>query len=201
MDGVTELGWGYLDTPVGQVSVACTDAGVARVAYGPPAGPGPRLGTPADVLLETALGELAEYFAGHLKSFDVPVDLGSAQGSRRTVLSVLHETVGFGQTITYGGLAARAGLAATAEPGNFVPPARVVGQIMASNPVALIVPCHRVVAGTGLGGYSGGTGTDVKQWLLVFEGAIPATLDWDAAGLPARSGAVRQAQPTGSASS
>lgn len=199
MDGMTELGWGCLDTPVGQVSVACSDAGVARVAYGPPAGAAPRLGTQAAALLDTALEELAGYFGGRLKRFGVPVDLGSVQGARRTVLSALHETVGFGQTITYGGLAARAGLDATG-PGNFVPPARVVGQIMASNPVALIVPCHRVVAGTGLGGYSGGTGTDVKQWLLVFEGAIPATLDWDAAGLAARGGGTRQAQPTGSAS-
>jgi len=200
MEHVTELGWGSLDTPVGQVSVACTDAGVARVSYGPPSGPEPRIGTLADVLLEATLEELAEYFGGHLKRFNVPVDLGSAQGARRAVLSVLHQTVGFGQTITYGGLAARAGLEATAEPGNFVPPARVVGQIMASNPIALIVPCHRVVAGTGLGGYSGGTGTDVKQWLLVFEGAIPATLDWDAAGLPDRTLNVRQAKLTGSAS-
>jgi methylated-DNA-[protein]-cysteine S-methyltransferase len=194
MDGVTELGWGYLDTPVGQVSVACTDAGVARVAYGPPAGPAARLGTLADVILEAALEELADFFGGRLKRFNVPVDLGSAQGARRTVLSVLHDTVGFGQTITYGALAARAGLEAATGPGNFVPPARVVGQIMASNPIALIVPCHRVVAGTGLGGYSGGTGTDVKQWLLVFEGAIPATLDWDPAGLCAQ-----QAQPAGPA--
>jgi len=54
---------------------------------------------------------------------------------------------------------------------------------MASNPCAVIVPCHRVVAGSGLGGYSGGTGTDVKQWLLIFEGAIPATLDWDPSGI------------------
>jgi methylated-DNA-[protein]-cysteine S-methyltransferase len=184
MDGVTELGWGCLETPVGRVSVACSDAGIARVTYGPPSGPGPAGGSLASVLLEAALEELADYFAGHLRRFNVPVDLGSAQGARRTVLSVLHRTVGFGQTITYGALAAKAGLDADAEPGNFVPPARVVGQIMASNPVALIVPCHRVVAGTGLGGYSGGTGTDVKQWLLVFEGAIPATLDWDPAGLP-----------------
>jgi len=197
MEHVTELGWGSLDTPVGQVSVACTDAGVARVTYGPPPGPEPRLGTLASVLLEATLVELSLYFDGHLKRFNVPVDLGSAQGARRSVLSVLHKTVGFGQTITYGGLAARAGLEATAEPGEFVPPARVVGQIMASNPIALVVPCHRVVAGTGLGGYSGGTGTDVKQWLLVFEGAIPATLDWDRAGLPGRAGDARQAQPTG----
>lgn len=182
MDSVTELGWGSLDTPVGLVSVACTDAGIARVTYGPPAGPGPRGGSLASVLLGAALEELDEYFAGQLRRFIVPVDLSSAHGPRRKVLSVLHDTVRFGQTITYGVLAARAGLEATAEPGSFVPPARVVGQIMASNPIALVVPCHRVVAGTGLGGYSGGTGTDVKQWLLVFEGAIPATLDWDPAG-------------------
>ena len=212
MDGVTELGWGYLDTPVGQVSVACSDAGVARVTYGPPSGPGPAGGSLASVLLEAALEELGDYFDGHLKRFNVPVDLGSAQGSRRAVLSTLHRTVGFGQTITYGGLADRAGLTATGPdgtapdggpdgtgPGSFVPPARVVGQIMASNPVALIVPCHRVVAGTGLGGYSGGTGTDVKHWLLVFEGALPATLDWDPRGPYRPHAATREAQPTGPA--
>jgi methylated-DNA-[protein]-cysteine S-methyltransferase len=194
---VTELAWGWLDTPVGQVSVACTDAGVARVAYGPPPGgaPAPVPGTPAVVLLEAAVAELGEYFGGRRKAFSVPVDLGRARGSRRAVLSVLHDSVRFGQTITYGGLAARAGLdAATGPGGAAVPPARVVGQIMASNPVALIVPCHRVVAGTGLGGYSGGTGTDVKHWLLVFEGAIPATLDWDPAGVrPVESAGARSA--------
>ena len=198
MRSVTEFAWGCLDTPVGQVAVACTDAGVARVAYGPPPGAAPAAvpsapGTPAAVLLAAALAELEEYFGGRRKAFSVPVDLGRAHGSRRTVLSVLHGSVPFGQTITYGGLAARAGLDAPASPGGAaMPPARVVGQIMASNPVALIVPCHRVVAGTGLGGYSGGTGTDVKHWLLVFEGAIPATLDWDPAG-PRRAGA----QPVG----
>ena len=191
MGFVTGLVWGCLDTPVGQVSVACTDAGVARVAYGPPLLGASAPGAQAAVLLEAAVAELGDYFGGRRKAFTVPVDLGSARGSRRTVLSVLHDSVRFGQTITYGGLAARAGLDATAAPGGAtVPPARVVGQIMASNPVALIVPCHRVVAGTGLGGYSGGTGTDVKHWLLVFEGALPATLDWDPAGL-------RRAEPAG----
>jgi methylated-DNA-[protein]-cysteine S-methyltransferase len=190
---VTELAWGGLDTPVGQVSVGCTAAGVARVAYGLPPGATPALapGTPAAVLAETAVAELGEYFGGGRKVFTVPVDLGRAHGSRRTVLSVLHDSVPFGQTITYGGLAARAGLDAAGGPGRAaMPPARVVGQIMASNPVAIIVPCHRVVAGAGLGGYSGGTGTDVKHWLLVLEGALPATLDWDPAG-------PRRAQPAG----
>ena len=191
MGFVTGLAWGCLDTPVGQVSVACTDAGVARVAYGPPLLGASAPGAQAAVLLEAAVAELGDYFGGRRKAFTVPVDLGSAGGPRRTVLSVLHDSVPFGQTITYGGLAARAGLDAAAAPGrSAVPPARVVGQIMASNPVALIVPCHRVVAGAGLGGYSGGTGTDVKHWLLVFEGALPATLDWDPAGL-------RRAEPAG----
>jgi methylated-DNA-[protein]-cysteine S-methyltransferase len=139
----------------------------------------PESSGPADTLLSAALSELAEYFGGRRRSFSVPVDLSSTSGARRTVLSVLRESVGYGETITYGGLAGRAGLT---DGGQF-PPARVVGQVMASNPCAVIVPCHRVVAGSGLGGYSGGTGTDVKQWLLIFEGAIPATLDWDPSGV------------------
>jgi methylated-DNA-[protein]-cysteine S-methyltransferase len=133
---------------------------------------------PENTLLSAALRELEEYFAGQRKSFSVPVDLSGTSGSRRTVLSVLYESVGFGETVTYGGLAGRAGLT---DDGQM--PARVVGQVMASNPCAIIVPCHRVVAGNGLGGYSGGTGTDVKQWLLIFEGALPATLDWDPSGV------------------
>ena len=63
-------------------------------------------------------------------------------------------TCGYGQTVTYGTLAARAGL----EVGDDVIPARAVGQIMGSNPIPVIVPCHRVVASDGLGGYSGGAG-------------------------------------------
>ena len=202
MGSVTKLAWGCLETPVGLVAVACTATGVARVRYGPPPGPAGARGAPETALLGTALAELEEYFTGRRKVFGVPVDLGSARGPRRAVLSVLHDSVPFGQTITYGGLAARAGLDAGDAPGAtagppaaFVPPARVVGQIMASNPVGIIVPCHRVVAGTGLGGYSGGTGTDVKHWLLVFEGAIPATLDWDPAGL--RPAQAASPQPTG----
>jgi methylated-DNA-[protein]-cysteine S-methyltransferase len=184
---VTErvLAWGCLDTPVGRLSVACSAAGVAKLRYGDApmpadgAGRAAKPGRAERTLLGAALAELAEYFGGQLKSFAVPVDLSGTSGARRTVLSVLHESVGFGETITYGGLAQQAGLTG----GGQVPPARVVGQVMASNPCAVIVPCHRVVAGSGLGGYSGGTGTDVKQWLLIFEGAIPATLDWDPSGV------------------
>jgi methylated-DNA-[protein]-cysteine S-methyltransferase len=178
---VIELAWGAMDTPVGVLSVACTASGVAKLRYGSPPDPlPPDPGGTARELVATALAELREYFAGRRTSFSVPVDLSATSGSRHTVLSVLYESVAFGQTLTYGGLAARAGLTGDGQ----TPPARVVGQIMATNPVAVIVPCHRVVAGNGIGGYSGGTGTDVKQWLLIFEGALPATLDWDPAGMP-----------------
>ena len=76
--------------------------------------------------------------------------------------------------MTYGALAGLAGLAASRD----VVPARAVGKIMGSNPIPVIVPCHRVVASDGLGGYSGGAGPEVKRWLLILEGAIPPTLDW-----------------------
>jgi methylated-DNA-[protein]-cysteine S-methyltransferase len=95
------------------------------------------------------------------------------------VLGVLFRTVGHGDRVTYGELAQRA----VAGPDGVSLPARAIGGIMGSNPIPVIVPCHRVVAGNGLGGYSGGTGIEVKRWLLIFEGALPATLDWTAAGL------------------
>jgi methylated-DNA-[protein]-cysteine S-methyltransferase len=208
------LAWGSLDTPVGRLSVACGATGLTEVTYAarrrpaaslrpavlarggdPPEPPDAaalaaaksvHTGPPsaAGMMLSTALGELEEYFAGRRRSFSVPVDLSATSGARRSVLSVLHDSVGFGETITYGALAARAGLTDGEHTrGTTLPPARVVGQIMASNPCAVIVPCHRVVAGGGLGGYSGGAGPDIKQWLLIFEGALPPTLDWSPEGV------------------
>jgi methylated-DNA-[protein]-cysteine S-methyltransferase len=96
-------------------------------------------------------------------------------GTQREVLRVLAESVAFGETIRYGQLAARAGLQAAAD--TF--PARIVGQIMGSNPIPVIVPCHRVLASDGIGGYSGGAGIEVKRWLLILEGSVPPTLDWE----------------------
>jgi methylated-DNA-[protein]-cysteine S-methyltransferase len=98
--------------------------------------------------------------------------------AQRQVLPVLLASAPYGETVTYGALGRRAGLADQGK----VPAARVTGQIMGSNPCPIIVPCHRVVAGDGLGGYSGGTGIEIKRWLLIFEGALPPTLDWDPAG-------------------
>lgn len=180
-----ELAWAVLGSPVGEISVACSPAGLAGVRFGPP--PGPAAAAPpcgeAQRQLAQARAQLAEYFGGRRRAFDVPVDWSGSSGAQRQVLPVLLATVGYGQTVTYGALARRAGLA----DGGSVPAARVAGQVMGANPYPIIVPCHRVVAGDGLGGYSGGAGVEIKRWLLTFEGALPPTVDWDPAG-PAAGG-------------
>jgi len=219
---VSELLWGTLGSPVGEISVACSAAGLAQVRFGPPpvrpvsaatgararhteapyprpraAGkaaqpeeaygePGGAYGEPgmrgepggARHQLERACSQLGEYFAGQRRVFDLPVDWSGMSASQRQVLPVLLASAPYGETVTYGALARRAGLADGAR----VPAARVTGQIMGSNPCPIVVPCHRVVAGDGLGGYSGGAGIEIKRWLLIFEGALPPTLDWDPGG-------------------
>lgn len=180
------------------MSVGCSELGVTRVNWGPArmeadhAGPlddadtGGSPGSRAGALAAHARGQLAEYFAGQRRAFDVPVDWSTVLGRRPTepgvrqrVLAVLAGSVHYGETVTYGLLAGRAEVPGDGQ----APPARVVGQVMASNPYPLIVPCHRVVAGDGLGGFSGGVGIEVKRWLLTFEGSLPPTLDWDPAGM------------------
>ena len=172
---MTTLSWASLTTPVGPVSVGCSDEGVAQVRYGPARAEdaGPRAG----VLAAAARQQLIEYFRGHRQDFDLPLDWSGTAGPQREVLKTLDGSVGYGETITYGALGTRAGLRADGE----LPPGRVVGQIMGSNPIPVIVPCHRVLASDGLGGYSGGAGVEVKRWLLILEGALPPTLDWEPA--------------------
>jgi methylated-DNA-[protein]-cysteine S-methyltransferase len=189
---VSELAWGRLGSPVGEISVACSAAGLVQVRFGPPPRQAPERASGAsdqpegahedpggaDRQLGLARTQLGEYFAGQRRAFDLPVDWSGMSASQRQVLPVLLAAAAYGETVTYGTLARRAGLADQGK----VPAARVTGQIMGSNPCPIIVPCHRVVAGDGLGGYSGGTGIEIKRWLLIFEGALPPTLDWDRAG-------------------
>jgi methylated-DNA-[protein]-cysteine S-methyltransferase len=189
---VSELAWGTLGSPVGEISVACSAAGLVQVRFGPPPRQAPERASGAgdqpegahedpggaDHQLGLARAQLGEYFAGQRRAFDLPVDWSGMSASQRQVLPVLLASAAYGETVTYGALARRAGLADQGK----VPAARVTGQIMGSNPCPIIVPCHRVVAGDGLGGYSGGTGIEIKRWLLIFEGALPPTLDWDPAG-------------------
>ncbi len=189
---MTDLSWSWLDTPVGEVSVGCSTAGVARVRFGPPAGrpAAARDRVPArdpvdDSLPAQARRQLGEYFCGQRRDFDLPLDWSATSGAQRHVLEVLAGSVGYGRTTSYGELASRAGLVADGD----VVPARAVGRIMGSNPIPVIVPCHRVLASDGLGGYSGGAGPEVKRWLLILEGSLPPTLDWQpGAALPETAG-------------
>jgi methylated-DNA-[protein]-cysteine S-methyltransferase len=176
---VTALEWTSLDTPVGPVSVGCSPDGVAKVRFGP----APADGRPAapDGLALAARRQLTEYFCGQRQAFDVPLDWSYTEGTQRHVLEILASSVGYGQTTSYGALASSAGLTTVTD----VPPARAVGKIMGSNPIPVIVPCHRVLASDGLGGYSGGAGPEVKRWLLILEGSLPPTLDWQPATPPA----------------
>ena len=121
-------------------------------------------------LLQRTLGQLREYFAGQRHEFDLPWVLPDPDSPGTRVLQTLADTVGYGETVTYGELALRSGTGL---------PARVIGQVLGANPLPLLVPCHRVVAEDGLGGYSGGDpghGIATKRWLLENEGALPPRL-------------------------
>jgi methylated-DNA-[protein]-cysteine S-methyltransferase len=151
-----------LETPIGPLVVAATEFGIARVSFGGAdhADDGP----PA--ILAEARRQLGEYFTGQRQHFSLPLDWSRSSGYQQRVLQELYAGVGFGQTATYGDLAA-----CTGEP----EAARAVGVAMATNPIPIVVPCHRVIASGGqLGGFGGGL--EMKRWLLTHEGALPPTL-------------------------
>ncbi len=177
--------------PIGALTVGVTEAGLALVAFGDDptvaTRAAERMGEP--VLAEGARSrptlrggdgscatadaarELREYLAGERRVFDVPLDWRLTAGSQRRVLESLFATVGYGATVTYGELAARSGLGA----GHTA--ARGVGAIMGSNPLPVVVACHRVMAADGLGGFGGGRAA--KEWLLALEGVLTPALDFD----------------------
>ena len=200
---------GSLDTQVGRLSVAVSAAGLLAVGWGGraeladwldrrsravPTGHGAvdasnhaGADAPGETTLNEVLRQLAEYFGGERQDFDLALDWSLVGGrSARAVLQTLWRTVPYGRQITYGALAARSDSAV---------PARGVGAIMGGNPIPIVVPCHRVVAASGLGGFSGGDrsaeapdaerpgsspyGMQTKHWLLTFEGTLPPTLGWD----------------------
>lgn len=162
---------GSLQTPVGVVSVAADDEGIRSVGWRyRPAVAAESGDSPAAEHVAEALRQLGEYFAGTRTEFDLPIRLEGLGDASLAVLTALKDTVGYGETVTYGELAARSGTSVSA---------RAIGSIMGSNPVPIVVPCHRVVASDGLGGYSGGErgrGRETKLWLLEHEGALPLAL-------------------------
>lgn len=159
-------------TPVGSIRVEVTEVGIARIRWVEPGRDRLPTSVPDEHRAQRARQALTAYFAGEASALDLPVDWRHTSGTQRTVLTTLHSTVGYGSSITYSALAERSDTGI---------PARGIGAIMGSNPVPLVVPCHRVLAHDGLGGYSGGrggNGLEVKRWLLALEGVLPPMLTW-----------------------
>jgi methylated-DNA-[protein]-cysteine S-methyltransferase len=168
-DGVLDVAYRLVDSPVGALLLAATPAGLVRVAYERQghesvladlaARVSPRV-LEAPARLEPATRELAEYFDGRRRSFDLTLDLRLARGYRSEVLAQLR-TISYGSTRSYAGIAA-----ATGHPGA----ARAVGSACRTNPLPVVVPCHRVLRSDGvIGQYVGGTAA--KGALLALEGA------------------------------
>ncbi len=113
-----------------------------------------------DAVLDRAVSQLEEYFAGRRRDFDVPVNLAGTSFQ----LSVWKQLVdlGWGEVVSYGDLGRNTGRATAG---------RAVGGAVGANPVPIIVPCHRVLGSDGMiTGYSGGEGIPTKSWLLAHEG-------------------------------
>ncbi|MET7464264.1 methylated-DNA--[protein]-cysteine S-methyltransferase [Nonomuraea sp. NPDC005501] len=170
---MTTVAFAEVSTPVGTLVPAVTEEGLVALGWGGAMAAHERLGPGLAEVHDpdrTALvvSELNAYFAGELRVFETPIDWRLTSGARRVVLQALHR-VPYGTAVTYGELAARSGSAV---------PARGIGSIMGSNPIPIVVPCHRVIAGNGLGGFSGGEGVETKRRLLTHEGYLqPMLLD------------------------
>jgi len=181
---MSDVSWFSVPTPLpsGPVRVAITNDGVASASFSKGANE-PDAVRPGDEPKVALVAErFAEYFAGTRRDFELPLDWRlTAPGPQRTVLRTLERTVGYGETLAYGELAVRSGaFEAELAAGQLGAAARNVGSIMGSCPHFLLVPCHRVVAADGIGGFgSGPVGLEVKRWLLTLEGVLPPTFDWN----------------------
>lgn len=173
-----QIVWRDVPTPFTALVVAATSAGLVCVSFdgrgatlrslarhGELRAAGPSENSAADAVAHAAAAQIGEWARGERETFDVPLDWSLTSGPQQRVLRVLYDTVPFGQTVTYGELADRSGI-----PGG----ARLVGQIMGSNPIPVVVPCHRVLAADGLGGY--GPGIEFKRRILVLEGVLQPSL-------------------------
>ena len=167
-EGLVDVAYTTIDSPLGELLLAATPAGLARVAY--PLNDfdavledlarrlSPRV-VEAPGRLDDARRELDEYFHGRRREFDLPLDLSVTSGFSRRVLEATAK-IGFGEHASYRDVARAAGSEGAV---------RAAGSALGRNPVPVVVPCHRVLrTGGGLGGYTGGL--DKKRFLLDLEG-------------------------------
>lgn len=142
----------FVDSLVGPLGFDATDGAVTALYWG-------QVGTlEPGVLADQVVAEVNAYFAGDLTNFSIPL---APRGSvfQQTFYAALR-AIPFGETRTYGDLAKELGVSAQA-----------IGQACGANPIAILIPCHRVLGATGLGGFSGAGGVEAKVELLRHEGA------------------------------
>ncbi|HWL90095.1 MAG TPA: methylated-DNA--[protein]-cysteine S-methyltransferase [Actinomycetota bacterium] len=173
-EGLLDVALGAFESPVGELLLAVTPRGLAYVAFEE---------EERDELIERFARQLSprilehvastdevrrqleEYFAGARTRFELKLDRRLMRGIARDVLSATAR-VPFGRTTTYGALAERIGRPRAS---------RAVGNALGSNPIPIVVPCHRVLrTGGDVGGYAGGPSR--KRALLTLEGSLPATI-------------------------
>ena len=150
------MSWTVLETtPVGPLRLTASHGALTGLHFG--AGPADGAYDPDDPVLRAAAAQLGEYFAGERRSFDLPL----APAGTAWQLAVWEQLrlIPYGTTVTYGEIARRLGSPAAS---------RAVGLANGRNPIAIVVPCHRVIGANGaLTGFAGGM--DVKRTLLALE--------------------------------
>jgi len=143
-----------IETPVGLIAVVEDQEAISRIKWAE------QPANDRSSLLYEATRQLQAYFGGKLIEFDLPFHWQCSRFQRIVCEAMLE--IPFGQTETYGELAARIGSAA-----------QPVGNACGGNPFPVVVPCHRVLGSRDLGGYSGEGGIETKITLLRHENAIP----------------------------
>jgi methylated-DNA-[protein]-cysteine S-methyltransferase len=173
-EGLVDVAYALEDTPVGTVLLASTARGLVRLSFGSEPSEAvlrelsedvsPRvLESPAR--LDEVRRQLDDYFEGRLRDFALPLDWRLSRGFSRRVLENTAR-IPYGDVSTYREMAVAAGSPRGA---------RAAGNALGGNPIAIVVPCHRVLhSGGGLGGYGGGL--DTKRFLLRLEGALQPEL-------------------------
>jgi methylated-DNA-[protein]-cysteine S-methyltransferase len=168
-EGLAEVSYATADSPFGTLLLAATRRGLVRLAFPEEDADSvldrlarrisPRIvRTPAP--LDPVRRGLEEYFAGRMREFELPLDWALVGPFARRVLRVTCE-IPYGGVLSYGEVAAEAGSPRGS---------RAAGNALGSNPIPIVIPCHRVLrAGGALGGYGGGL--ERKRWLLELEGA------------------------------
>jgi methylated-DNA-[protein]-cysteine S-methyltransferase len=170
-EGLIDVAYTSVDSPLGPLVVAATPTGLVRVSYSEfreedevleelARRVSPRV-LEAPARLDPVRRELDEYFEGRREDFEVPIDWSYLAGFTREVLRATAR-IGFGEVSSYAGVAAEAGSPRAV---------RAAGNALGSNPMPVVVPCHRVLRSGGkLGGYTGGL--ERKEFLLRLEGAL-----------------------------